>query len=99
MPAQQIIMTAKQLNMVKLAKIYASDPPESWEAALAVRERHFLEENPERNIDLGQSGKPVIGLPDEDLFTLLAGMGIVWQCNWQRPFHPLELLASQGAFP
>ncbi len=81
---------------VEWAERFKDDSPGSWEAALTCRERWYLSENRNKVLDLGQSGKPIVGVTSEDLFTLLSGMGLVWNPDWKRPYHPLELLASQG---
>ena len=81
---------------VEYIKKYANDEKGTWLAALTPRERHFREQNLGRNLDLGQSGKPIVGSPHEDIFTLVAGMGLIWHTLWGRPFTPEELAASQG---
>ncbi len=75
---------------------FAGDEKGSWLASLTPRERWWLDKNPGKVLDMGQSGRPIVGSPFEDLFTLVSGMGLIWQCVWARPYCPAEISASQG---
>ena len=93
------VKTRRQEELVPGHRAYEfrNDPVDSFEYCLTSRERWWLNMNPgDLIIDLGQSGRPIIGNAAICLFTLVSGMGLVWVGRCNRWMTKEELALSQG---
>ena len=76
---------------------FRNDGPDAFQFCLTVRERkHLHDSHGDLIIDLGQSGRPIFADAHGPLFTLVSGMGLIWNSLWGRFYLPHELCLSQG---